>query len=135
MACLHTHIKRVSSVYFSLPESLRSRQHPLLISSLIFSLISSLIFFSFFFASLAISSPHQAHTTTTTSLKQLDRSLAGVIDVLRAACADVSTLIRKEALSLLSRLLALRPAHEPLQHVCALFILACADTCIWGRSS
>ena len=68
-------------------------------------------------------SHHQAHTTST-SHKQLDRSLAGVIDVLRAACADVSTLIRKEALSLLSRLLALRPAHEPLQHVCILHHLS-----------
>jgi hypothetical protein len=46
-----------------------------------------------------------------------DRIFAVVLDVLNAACADVSTLIRKDALGLLSRLLVLRPRYVPLQHV------------------
>ena len=45
--------------------------------------------------------------------------------MLRAACADVSTLIRKEALSLLSRLLALRPA--PGLQAFGLMVLASPD--------
>jgi hypothetical protein len=68
-------------------------------------------------ATSSCSSSSSSSSSSRPSRSLLASVLELVVEILDAACADVSMAIRKETLSLLSRLLTVCPQHEPLRRV------------------